>query len=68
MKISNPKEDITKGETCIVSKITKKPFKSSTRQTLQPFELLHTDIVGSMRIPTAIEGHIYVINFIDDKT
>jgi hypothetical protein len=53
-------------ETCISTKMTKKPFKSSERRATKPLELVHSDIAGPMRTPTANGGELYVINFVDD--
>ena len=53
-------------EICIASKMSKKPFKRNTKRATRKFELVHSDIAGPMRTPTTLEGHVYVINFIDD--
>ena len=57
-----------KCEICVATKMSKKPFSSAIRRTTKPLELVHSDIAGPMRTPTAIDGHIYAINFIDDYT
>jgi hypothetical protein len=55
-----------KCEVCIISKMAKRPFKPSTRRASRPLELVHSDIAGPMRTKTALDEHVYVINFIDD--
>ena len=59
-------ETITPCETCIATKMAKTPFPTSTRRATKPLQLVHTDIAGPIRTPSAIDGHIYLINFIDD--
>ena len=58
--------DSGKCEICIATKMSKKPFGTATRRATRPLELVHSDIAGPMRTATAIDGHVYAINFIDD--
>ena len=53
-------------EVCVAAKMHKSPFEGSTRRATKPLELVHTDIAGPMRVPSAFNGHHYVINFVDD--
>lgn len=53
-------------EVCAVCKISKKPFKEYKQvRTQQLLEVVHTDIFGPVRIPSAA-GSLYFISFIDD--
>src|SRR3954470_10071116 len=53
-------------EICVATKMHKTPFKPSTRRTTRPLELVHTDVAGPMRVPSAVHGHTYAILFKDD--
>lgn len=50
----------------MATKMYKTPFRPSTRRATKPLELVHTDVAGPMRVPSAVHGHFYVINFVDD--
>jgi hypothetical protein len=66
LEISNDDTDkSTECEICITTKMTKKPFKPSTRKTTRPLELVHTDVIGPLKTPTP-QGSRYAISFIDD--
>jgi hypothetical protein len=66
MKLKKENTKITDCETCIATKLEKIPFQSSERLAQKPLELVHSDVLGPMRMPTAIEGHFYAVSFIDD--
>ena len=53
-------------EICAATKLIRTSFHSNPKRASKPLELVHTDISGPMRVPSLINGHRYVINFVDD--
>ena len=53
-------------QVCAMTKMTAKPFKSSTRKTTEPLQLVHSDIAGPMKSPTVVYGETWAIVFVDD--
>ena len=53
-------------EICALTKMTAKPFTRSETKTTEPLQLVHTDIAGPLRTPTALFNERYAILFIDD--
>ena len=54
-------------EPCIGGKHHRSHFETSTSQTKEPLELVHSDVCGKMRTKS-IGGAEYFLTFIDDKT
>jgi hypothetical protein len=54
-------------EACLAGKMTSAPFPTSTRQSLAPLELVHSDLHGPLSVPSP-EGYRYWITFLDDCT
>jgi hypothetical protein len=54
-------------EACLAGKMTSAPFPSSTRQSLAPLELIHSDLHGPLPVPSP-KGYCYWITFLDDHT
>ncbi|KAM0029215.1 putative RNA-directed DNA polymerase [Helianthus debilis subsp. tardiflorus] len=52
-------------DSCIKSKLTRKPFPISTTRTSACFELLHCDIWGKYRTPTLSKAN-YFLTIVDD--
>jgi len=52
---------------CIKSKQHRLPFKSSTKRTTQPLQLVHSDLCGPMQ-HKSFDGSRYFLTFIDDYT
>ena len=63
----NVNNDIGFCETCIEGKHNRSPFQTSSSQTKEPLELVHSDVCGKMR-EKSIGGAEYFLTFIDDKT
>ena len=54
-------------ESCIVGKARRAPMPhAATHRATRCLELVHSDICGPMRIPSIMDGNIYLISFIDD--
>jgi transposase InsO family protein len=54
-------------EPCLAGKLSAAPFVSSPTRSLQPLELIHSDLYGPFRTSTH-DGYRYWITFIDDCT
>ncbi|KAJ3489457.1 hypothetical protein NLJ89_g11528 [Agrocybe chaxingu] len=54
-------------EPCLAGKMHSNPFPSSPSHSLQPLELIHTDLHGPLPVASR-EGYHYWITFIDDCT
>jgi hypothetical protein len=54
-------------EACLTGKMTSALCPSSTRQSLAPLELVHSDLHGPLPVPSP-EGYRYWITFLDDRT
>lgn len=63
----NVKRGIGFCETCVGGKHHRSPFETSSSQTKEPLELVHSDVCGKMR-EKSIGGAQYFLTFIDDKT
>ncbi len=53
-------------EICAMTKATAKPFTRSESRTTEPLQIVHCDIAGPFRTPTAFTKEKYAIIFIDD--
>ncbi len=51
---------------CKISKLKRKPFYASDNFTTQPFELIHSDVVGKLQ--KSFQGFNYYLTFLDDFT
>jgi len=60
------KRDKSPCSVCVTTKLTKKPFTSSTRRATAPLQLVHTDLTGPVRTATFLGGHKYAMIFVDD--
>ncbi len=65
---STTKLDSTSCDTCITSKMVKKPFTSNKNRATRKLERVYSDVAGPSRTKSLIEEHRYAINFIDDNT
>ena len=54
-------------ETCVGAKHHRSPFASSTTQTTEVLELVHSDVCGKMQ-EKSLGGAQYFLTFTDDKT
>lgn len=54
-------------ETCVSGKQQRTPFSSSTTQTTEVLELVHSDVCGKMR-EKSLGGGEYFLTFTDDKS
>ena len=53
-------------EACVLGKMAKLPFpKKSQHKTSQPLEIVHTDLIGPMQVPSH-GGSLYALMFTDD--
>nr|GEX29464.1 zinc finger, CCHC-type [Tanacetum cinerariifolium] len=59
-------ENLKKCTTCMLTKITRKPFKSITRKSVI-LELIHSDLCDFYATPS-LENKKYVITFLDDAS
>ena len=63
----DPSNEIGFCETCIGGKHHRGPFASSTTQTTQILELVHSDVCGKMQ-EKSLGGGEYFLTFTDDKS
>ncbi|MHB1946432.1 MAG: reverse transcriptase domain-containing protein, partial [Metallibacterium sp.] len=55
-------------ETCYKTKMTKIPFELNPNVAEKPLAVVYSDLTGKIKTPSAIEGHSYAMNFIDDAS
>ena len=63
---SSEKPDVV-CEPCLAGKMHSNPFPTSPSRSIQPLELVHSDLHGPLPVATR-EGYRYWITFIDDAT
>jgi len=61
-KLHNKKEC----QQCKISKMKKQPFYSTEDTTTEPFQLVHSDVVGKLQ--NSYQGYSYYVTFLDDFT
>ena len=54
-------------EGCAQGKLKKKPFKSSSKRSNKPLDLVHSDLMGPLPVKT-LGGSRYVMTFLDDNS
>lgn len=52
---------------CLLGKMHKQPFQRSLSKTTKPGELVHSDVVGPMQVPSPSGARFYIL-FKDDYT
>ena len=58
-------ESLDACEPCLVGKVTKIPFSGTMEREIDLFEIIHTDVCGSMSVD-ACGGYHYFLTFRDD--
>ncbi|KNZ56794.1 hypothetical protein VP01_2316g3 [Puccinia sorghi] len=52
-------------KSCVMAKITKKPFKGISQTASKPFEKIHLDLIGPID-PQSRECHRYILTVVDN--
>ncbi|KNZ43830.1 hypothetical protein VP01_982g8 [Puccinia sorghi] len=52
---------------CILSKITKQPFKADSKLAERPFERLHLDLIGPIKPESSLK-HRFILTVVDNHT
>ncbi|CAI7783632.1 unnamed protein product [Closterium sp. NIES-53] len=67
LRIKGEPKEVGSCETCLTSKFSRFPFHSTVRQSSDPVELVHVDLVGPMKVK-GDGGALYSMTMVDDYT
>ncbi|KNZ61392.1 hypothetical protein VP01_1406g1 [Puccinia sorghi] len=66
-QITNRERQEFQCKSCVVSKITKKPFKLTSKTVKRPWERIHLDLIGPIK-PQSLGQHKYILSVTDNAT
>ncbi|CAI7832219.1 unnamed protein product [Closterium sp. NIES-53] len=67
LRIKGEPKEVGSCETCLTSNFSRFPFHSTVGQSSDPVELVHVDLVGSMKVK-GDGGALYSMTMVDDYT
>ncbi|KNZ48282.1 hypothetical protein VP01_577g8 [Puccinia sorghi] len=65
--ISNAEKRNFECKSCVMSKITKQPFKHQSKLADKPFERLHLDLIGPIQ-PESAHQHKFILTVVDNHS
>ncbi|KNZ61582.1 hypothetical protein VP01_1383g15 [Puccinia sorghi] len=65
--IAKSEKDKFECKSCILSKITKQPFREHSTPAKKPFERLHLDLIGPI-LPESSHKHRYILTVVDNHS
>ncbi|CAI7777980.1 unnamed protein product [Closterium sp. NIES-54] len=65
LRIKGEPKEVGSCETCLTSNFSRFPFHSTVGQSSDPVELVHVDLVGSMKVK-GDDGALYSMTMVDD--
>lgn len=65
MKLSNKDKNSSKCVICVKGKQTRSPFKNKGKRAKGLLDLVHSDLMGKIEVPSH-SGALYIVTFVDD--